>query len=558
MRSRPRCGTAALGCAVLALGVLACAPSQAPTAPAGELVGQPKAGGSLRHRITSDIDNFDITTADKAVAGRIVPVTTERLLGLKSGPDIGYVDVQIRPELAERWEVSPDAKTFTFHLRKGARFAPSTGSGNVKGLENGREMIAADVKFSIEYLTRTGDLKDKKLPKAQFDWMFEGLTAIDTPDAYTVVVRFKDAFAPFLNYAASSNNPILPHEIFDQDGHYKDRLIGTGPFQYDKAASQSGTRWVFKKNQTYWQPGKPYFDEGGELVIKENATALAAFQTKQLDVIDSIRTASTADDIVKANPGAVRFEGLNPSPTNIYINSRVAPMNDVRVRKAFGLALDRDQFIKAFGAGKGAWALAGALPDTFTQEEARRILHYDPAEAKRLLSEAGYSNGLDLEWLHFADDTDETVSELQLAQAQLKQVGINLTLRPRDRQEAIDRRRQGQFTISSAGKALESDAESYLFQVFYPGAGNNYGGVNDPKLTELIVAQRKESDPDKRKQLIRQAVEYINAEAVWGVAIYNRVEYQFWHPYLKGYYPNRWGAATAFGLYPIQDLWFDK
>src|SRR5205814_1569121 len=134
-------------------------------------------------------------------------------------------------------------------------------------------------------------------------------------------------------------------------------------------ASQNGTRWVFKKNQSYWQPGKPYFDEVVELVIKENATALAAFQTKQLDVIDSIRTASTADDIARANPGAVRFEGLNPSPTNIYINSRTAPMNDLRVRKAFSLALNRDEFIKAFGAGKGAWALAGGLPDTFTQEE---------------------------------------------------------------------------------------------------------------------------------------------------------------------------------------------
>jgi peptide/nickel transport system substrate-binding protein len=545
----PRSRIAAFALAALTATGLACGGAAAPPggAPA-ESPGAPKPGGSLKVRITSDIDNWDLTIADKNIANRYTPLALNRLLGNKAAKDVGYADVVLTPELAERWEVSPDAKSFTFYLRQGAKWA------NLPPV-NGRDLTSADVKWSFEYQARTGALTGSKLPRGQFDWMLEGLDSIETPTPTTVVMKFKDPFAPFLNYAGSANMTMLPHEIYDQDGHFQDRLVGTGPYQFDKAASQSGTRFVFKKNPAYFVPGKPYLDDVTELVIKEDATAQAAFQTKQIDII-FVESANGAQSIGKAAPQAVQFEGPLPAPTNIYINSRPgSPFNDVRLRKALALGINRDEFIQTFSGGKGGWALAGALPDTMSQEDAHKVLRYDPAEAKRLVEEAGFKDGLNVDWLHFADDSSDYVSEVQLLQAQLKKVGINITLRPQERQEAINRRRAGNFVLSGVGKALDPDAESYLFQVFYPKAGNNYGGVDDPKLTGLITAQRREGDPKKRQALIQEAVRYVNAEQYWGLALYYKTHYEFWHPYLKDYFPQYWGRFIP---YPIESVWLDK
>src|SRR5438270_11722960 len=139
--------------------------------------------------------------------------------------------------------------------------------------------------------------------------MLEALDSVTTPDPYTVVVRFREPFAPFINYAASERLPIVPHEIYDLDGHFKDRIAGTGAFQLDAAASQKGTRWVFRKNPNYWEPGRPYLDEVRWVVIRDTAAGFVAFQTRQVDEA-GYRYGITANDaalIEKNNPQAVKY-----------------------------------------------------------------------------------------------------------------------------------------------------------------------------------------------------------------------------------------------------------
>src|SRR5687767_881306 len=139
--------------ALLAVG---CGVSQQPAAPAGESSG-PKHGGTLKVRHSLDPYDWDISYTGKAIGNREGrALATNSLLGFKTGPDIQYYQGIIRPELAERWEVSADAKTFTFHLRKGVKFA------NIAPV-NGREFTSADVKWSYEYLARAGEFS--KLPE---------------------------------------------------------------------------------------------------------------------------------------------------------------------------------------------------------------------------------------------------------------------------------------------------------------------------------------------------------------------------------------------------------
>ncbi len=288
------------------------------------------------------------------------------LLGFKAGPDVKFEELTLQPELAEKWEVSADAKTFTFHLRKGVKWA------SMPPL-NGRELNAADVKWSYEYATRTGAVAEKMLPQGQFDWMFEGMEKVEAPDPYTVVVSFKQPFVPFLTFTADDHNPILPHEIYDQDGHLKDRIVGSGPYQLDVAGSQKGSRWVWKKNQDYWENGKPYIDEIRWPVIGDNSSAIAAFQAKQIDHLGTeVFTYQTVQDLAKSAPGTVVLQYPSEAGQHIYLNTGKAPLDDIRVRKAFAYAIDREELAKVHAGGNLPWAPTGAMIGLFSDEEARR------------------------------------------------------------------------------------------------------------------------------------------------------------------------------------------
>src|SRR5688572_22479775 len=94
------------------------------------------------------------------------------------------------------------------------------------------------------------------LPPDGNSFQYEGFDRAEAPDPYTVSIHFKTPFAPFLNYAASRWNPIMPKEVYQAEGHFKDSLVGAGPYILDTAASQKGTRWVWKKNPTYLNADK--------------------------------------------------------------------------------------------------------------------------------------------------------------------------------------------------------------------------------------------------------------------------------------------------------------
>lgn len=516
--------------AIIALATLAlaCGPAAQQQQPATD--GQPKSGGVLKTRVTNDPFDWDITYVGRSNPNSEgLALAYNSLLGYKYGPDVAFDVSVLQPELAERWEVSPDAKRFTFYLKKGVRFADLAPV-------SGRELTSADVKWTYEYGSRSGDFK--KLPTAQFETFFEGLDRIETPDPYTVAIHFKDPFVPFLNYAASDFNPIIPREIFEQDGHLKDRAVGTGSFQVDTAATQKGTRWVWKKNANYFEPGKPYLDEVQWLVLPDDATAQAAFQTKQLDHLGTRMSANQAADVKRASPNAVLYEFVQNNPQHVWLNTRRAPLDDARVRKAIALSVNRDEFMKVLSGGKGGWALAGGFPDTFSKEEVHAMLRHDPEEAKRLLAQAGHSNGLDIE-LAFFPSGDDAKTLVELFQAQLKKGGINIQLKTLDREAESTRRKNGDFMINIVqGVPLDGDVDSYAFVRFHSSSRNNYAGLTDPKLMGLLEAQRREADAVKRQQIVREAVSYIN-EMAYNVALTYPPGFQFWHPHVKNYAPPR-------------------
>jgi peptide/nickel transport system substrate-binding protein len=500
-------------------------------------------------RVAVDPFDWDVSRTGKTTPNSYgTALAYNGLLGYKSGPAVKYSDVTLQPELAERYE-SPDALQYTFHLRKGVKFA------NLAPV-NGRELTSADVKWSYEYWSRSGQFADKKLPTGQFQWLFGGLDHIETPDASTVVVKFKEPFAPFATYAASRYNPIVAHESYEADGGLQQHMVGTGPWQLDTAASQKGSRWVFAKNPTHWNTGKPYLDRVVWLVVPDDSSAKSAFTAKQLDSLERLAyDPITADALQKANPTATVDFYVSTLVDHLHMNVRKPPLSDVRIRKAISLGIDRDEFIRVQTGGKGAWGMAGAFLDTFTQDEIKQLLKFDPAQAKQLVAEAGYPSGVELEFTYPGNAYgDYYITEMQLFQAQMKKIGVNLTLKSLDKDDYSTRRKKGDFVINLLPtQPAGEDIGSLAWAIFIPNEQSNYGGVDDPPLTALLKQQQAEPDPAKRKDLIRQAAKRINAEMYWAQGQYHRVNYDFAQPALKNYAP----SFANIG-WPLQESWVER
>ena len=497
------------------------------SSPAGTTA-QPRSGGDLHMWLTSDPFNLDVTTI-----GQSGPNTTsndlayESLLGYKYG-DNPY-ETTLVPKLAESWE-TPDAQTFTFKLRKGVKYA------NLPPV-NGREMTSADWKFSLSYASRFGS-QFAKLTPAVYAWLLTGLDRIDTPDDYTLVAHFKDPYAPFLSYAGGERLQGLAHEIFDQYGDYKDHMVGTGPFQLDQASSQKGNRWVFKKNPTYWDTGKPYLDSIVKLIVPDNQTAFSALQVGQLDTLYGGGTLAATDfkAIKAANPTAVAVANAGLPPLHLYTNMVNGPTGNLAVRRALSLSMDRQEFVDTFSNGLGLWAIPGAFPDTFTQDEIKKMTYmkYDVQQAKQVLSAGGFANGVDIEFLVNSAYGTEYLAEAQLLQAQWAKAGIRLKLTVlSDYNEYLARTRGGpgeNYQMTMRGKTLEPDIDSYLSMIYSPTGGiEGQPYPNDTKLPALVTAQRQEADPAKRHDLERQACAYI-ADQCWHLAVFRDAVYTVLRP----------------------------
>ena len=532
------------GLAVLAL---ACSSAQPSTGGGGATSG-PKQGGILNEPATDDPFDYDMTyTGSSNTNPYIIKRAYDSLLTFKVGPDIAYSDAVVGPNLAEKWEVSSDVKTYTFHLRKGVKWA------NMPPL-NGRELTAEDIKWTYEYVSRTGQFKDMKLPVSRYDFFFEGMESMTVTGPQTLVVKFKEGFAPFLNYVASTDNPIMPHEIFDKDKHFKDMIVGSGPFQLDTANSQKGAKVVLKKNPTYFLEGKPMLDGINLIVMKEESTRQAAFRAKQVDAYIGTRDPSVTDDIKKVVPGSVVLD-FTSTPSIIAPNFKRAPFDKLAVRQAVSLALDRDELIKAVAGGQGKWALAfsNVRDDLYTQEQIKAFVKYDQTAAKKLLTDAGLANGFSAEMIYSADGDDTFLTAAQLIQAQLKKVGISINLKPLDATTMTQRRRAFDCDICFLSEAARADLDGQLFLAAKTGGPSNYNQIADPKADAMIVAQRQEGDPAKRTQILKDVLKHLNesgdAVATWRVTLTILTQ-----PYVKNFYIN----ADTRNQGWLNDTWLDK
>jgi peptide/nickel transport system substrate-binding protein len=440
-------------------------------------------------------------------------------------------DLTIMPDLAERWEYQDD-KTVVFHLRQGVKF-------HNKPPVNGRELKAQDVKYSL----------DRFAAKSGFRARFDDVDRVEVVDDYTVKIITKHPFAPLLAQLASpSHNMILPKEAEDQYGDFNkaEAAIGTGPFILERY--ERGVRLIFKRNPAFYIKGLPYLDGIEWQVTPEASARVSLLRAGRVEFVHTtgLLMGEEAVPLQRTNPDLkfLKYQSLNQGM--FYMRNDQPPFNDIRVRRALSLAINRQAWLEALEFGEGC-IVTGPVPCALPEwrldpkdldpAQAKYLVGFDREEAKRLLAEAGHPKGFTTPLFHHPGYTTPWPSRYELAVDELSKVGIRVELKPQEYGEYISTTYLGKFDKLAMGPITPFlEVDDFLYGVFYPGQPNNRGHVDDPALNEMLIAQRRELDPQKRKRIVDDIQRYL-ADKAYYVYIPIGLSYHVYQPYLKGFAP---------------------
>ena len=308
----------------------------------------------------------------------------QTLVGWRPNPNDSFSHYE--GVLAEKWDISSDYKTYTFQLRKGVKWH------NIAPV-NGREVIADDVVFSLNrYLE-----KDSVWAPS-----YASVESVSASGKYTVAIKLKEGSAWGLNDLFPNVQYIVPPELVKEgNGTTGTKMIGTGPYVLQDYQFRRSIKYA--RNPDYWQKDAkgnimPYTDGADTIFLTDTATTVAAFRTGQLDNAPQLST----DDILniaKTVPD-VRIQAVGlPTRFGLAFNTKRAPWNDANVRRAFNMTIDKVKLIDSVVTIPGNWEWAGPMPwfmvsdKPFNTDELGPYYKYNPTEAKKLFTQAGFTDG---------------------------------------------------------------------------------------------------------------------------------------------------------------------
>lgn len=506
---------------------------------------EPKYGGLVR--IASPWSPTDLDVHGRSNNGNFRRFVWQSLLEHERDEPVKdfRIDYNMVPALAERWEM-PDPTTYIFHLRKGVKWHPSAGSGQV-----GPDFTAKDVISTFNHILD---------PQNRYVWAssLEGVTGFEALDDYRVKLTRKDPTADGLRTIGEIH--IVGKHQKDRGDDFSKVAIGTGPMKVVEFAR--GAKVALVRNDDYWEKGKPYIDRFESIIGLDRSGQLAAFASRQSDFM--IVTDRPQFETVKAAVPDMQYYDYAPGYNyGLRLKLDQPPFNDQRVRKALQLALDRTEIRNTIAHGEGvlnSFAAPGfrtgwGLSEKELQQVPgwRQPKEQDLAEARRLLAEAGYPNGLKAR-IHYDQTNSFYPYMTEVALGQLRKVGVEATGVPQETGAYSKTIADGAFELASAGGVGDSNVDAYLRNRYSSrGADAKAVGLNDAKLDDLIARQDRELDQEKRKALFREMDRYVLEQAYFLPTV-SGLYYGVWQPYLNGVYPGYSGQPW---VYRTQELWMD-
>lgn len=456
----------------------------------------PKKGGVLNFAVVSSPPSYDCHS--EITFGAVHPLAPHYSLLLKVD---GAKFPNVSGDLAESWTISSDGVTYTFKLHKGVRF------------HDGTTLTSADVKASYERIIRPpqGVTSVRKS-------YYQDFGDIETPDEHTVVFKMKSPVAGVLELLASPFNCIYSAQKLKTGGNYPAKeVMGTGAFQFVEHVQ--GSHWVGKRFDGYFRQGQPYLDGFKAYFVKSNAV-IPGLLGNQFDAEFRFISPPERNTLMeKFGDKAVAYE-MPLLAGNIFIfNTRKKPFDDIRVRQALSMAIDRWtggenigkisslRFVGGVSRPGSQMAIPEAdlvkLPGYSRDPEAAR------AEARRLLKEAGAEN-LEFKFLNRAGIESYTTGGIYLID-QWRRIGLKVTHEQLESKLYFEAFSSGNFDVGMEfiSDYLDDPTQNFVKFLSKKLTPLGYSGHEDTKVDELYEKQRRTLDPVERTKIVRELDAYV-------------------------------------------------
>lgn len=461
-------------------------------------------GGTLRVSASSDAGSFDIHALSSGNMQWLGRILFDCLVYQQA-------DGTITPWLASAWDISPDGRTYTFHLRHDVTFS------------DGERFDAEAVRVNLEHMR---DPATKSPLAAAYIAPYASGRVIDT---YTFEATLREPYAPFLDVLSQAwLGMISPRQIREAPSSIAKQPIGSGPFTLQGYTRDQGA--VFVRRPGYdWAPpatrhrGEAYLDRIELSYVPEAMIRYTSLESDRSDMALEAPPQNAA--AIRANPRLVlrsRVRKGNPM-RSLTFNVEHVPFDDVRVRQAVARAIDREGL--AWISGFGELIAKGDFLASNTRDYdpvGAHALDHDPAAANRLLDEAGWTgrdaegyrtrNGQRLRATLLTYDNPAFPANVAVAvQADLKKVGFELPIELLPISRVTERRYAGQFDAMGGGY-WHTNTPDGLFILYHSQSipngrliGQNVGRFRDEALDRLLSEARASTDPKQRRELYRRA-----------------------------------------------------
>lgn len=534
-------------------------------------------GGSFRMNEVQQIRTLDPVRLNDAPSSHVVHQICDLLVDFDS-------TLTLQPELALRWEVSPDGLTYTYHLRRGVLFHDSPAFPNGKG----REMKASDVKYCFDRVldARSGTLgasyfRDKVKGAEEFYKATEagtvpagGVSGFHAVDDTTFAIELVKPFAAFKYYPALGFCYIYPKEAIDKYGKdFFRNLVGTGAFTLDHWSQDQDL--VLKRNPNYWRTDEagnrlPYLDKIVFTFIKDEKQQINEFKLGRLEESYRIPTEffrNVIGENGKATPEYAKYQlhAISALSTQFYgMLTTSDAFKDKRVRQAFNYAIDRNKIIRYVLQGQAAGpAEHGYTPPSIPGYDITKIkgYTYDLAKARQLMAEAGYPNGkgfppVSLQ-LNSGGGRNELVAEAVQDMISTS-LGVKVNLKLLEWAQHLDLIDNGKAPFYRLGWIADYPEPESFMNLFYskniPESGPssiNSTRYRNPRFDAIFEQALATTDDAKRYALYQQA-EQIAVDDAPVLLIFHDLDYRLVQPYVRGY------ASNAMDRRDLTWTWFEQ
>jgi peptide/nickel transport system substrate-binding protein len=453
----------------------------------------------------------------------------------------------IVPDLATSWAWNEDGTALSFRLRQGVKW------------HDGKPFTANDVVCTWNLLL--GKAKDKLRTNPRKSW-YQNVSEVTANGDYESIFRLRRPQPSLLALLASGYSPVYPCHVTARD--MRSHPIGTGPFKF--VEFKPNERMVVSRNADYWKPGRPYLDGIEYTILPDRSTAVLAFIAGKFDLTFPYElTMPLLRDVASQAPRAI----CEIDPTNVSINLIVNrdgfPFDNPNIRRALGLALDRNSFINILTEGQadiggamlpppeGVW---GMPPDIL-----KTVPGYGPdldesrTEARKIMGDLGYGRdhrlAVKVSARNLAIYRDPAVILID----QLKQIYIDGELDAVETANWFPKVARKDYQIGANLTASGVDDPDQQFNENYAcGSERNYTGYCNAELQKLFEAQSIEADQQKRKSLVWEIDKKLQADVARPI-IYHRRGGTCWQPEVKGL---TLMVNSQINGWRFEDVWLDK